>query len=148
MAKKTKSREDNTITIGCANPSWYLKQMRASGVPEDLIKKLQASTTREMKAIKKHMEQDGWDLDLDHVKGECLEPVISSWFEWYVMSRILKKGYMIVNKKNKYTGQYRFVVSKEKKRDRRTNSNNKASKKRAKNSRGRNSTQRKSVKSK
>lgn len=109
MAKK----KDDTFTIACAASSWYLKQMREAGIPEDLIKKLQAATTREMNVIDKHMEEDGWDLDLDHVKGECLEPVISSWFEWYVMSRILKRGYKIVNKKNKYTKAFRFVVTKD-----------------------------------
>lgn len=109
MAKK----KDDTITIGCAKPAWYLRQMREAGVPEDVIKKLQAATTREMNIIDKHMAEDGCDLNLDYVKGECLEPVLSSWFEWYIMSRILKRGYKIVNKKNKYTNAFRFVVTKD-----------------------------------
>lgn len=115
MAKKVKkSSEDKTITIQCAKPNYYLRQMREAGIDEDVLEALRAGIQRELREIDKHMKQDGWDLDFDHVKSEVLAPLVTSWFEWYLMSRCLKRGYYLRFDENEYTGQTRMVVSKRK----------------------------------
>ena len=107
-------KKDDTITINLAKPSFYLKMMREAGVDEEIITELRKSVNREMRSLDKHMEQAGWDLTLDYIKSECLAQILSGWYQSYITSRILQRGYGVENKENAYTKEHRFVVTKEK----------------------------------
>lgn len=99
--------------------------MKDKGISKEVIDILKKSVTREIKEIVKHMESDEWDLSFDHIKGECLEPLTSCWFEWYIMSKICEKGYELKFVKNEITDTSQLVVTKPK-RKKKTNGKRKS----------------------
>lgn len=86
--------------------------MKESGVPEDVLKVLKKQVAKEMRLLKKHMDADGWDLNFEFIKSECIAPIISNWFEWYLIAKINEKGYGLKFSKNKHTDESVFVITK------------------------------------
>ena len=114
--KKTTAKKKKIVTLKIGNPAAYLKLMKDSGISEEVFATLRKGINKELREVDKHMKEDGWDLSLDHIKHECLQPLIGSWYEWYIMARLCSKGYVITSKTNEHTGMTGLVVSKTKRK--------------------------------
>ena len=111
----TKKKTDDVV-FKIGKPTAYRKLMKESGISEEVFETLCKGINKELREVNKHMEKDGWDLSLDHIKHECLQPLIGGWFEYYLMARLCSKGYVIASKTNEHTGMTGLVVSKTKRK--------------------------------
>ena len=119
MTKKkttTKNKKTDDLVFKIGKPAVYLKLMKDSGISEEVFATLRKGINKELREVNKHMKEDGWDLSLDHIKHECLQPLTGNWYEWYIMARLCSKGYVITSKTNEHTGMTGLVVSKTKRK--------------------------------
>ena len=110
MTKKKSKKNDLEFVFKVGESRFYLNRLKEH-VPEELLEPLRKKINKELRRLDDHMEKDGWDLDFGHIKDDILNEIVSVWYEWYLMSRVVKKGYRLQFKKNAL-GQKKLMIVK------------------------------------
>lgn len=104
------SKKDEVVKVEVASSKYYLNKIKQT-VPPKLLDKLKRRVNKEIKDLDSHMEEHGWDLDFEYIKNDILNDIISHYFEWYLMARVMNRGHHLQFKKNKL-GSDKLMITK------------------------------------
>lgn len=96
-AKQAKLKDtdiDKKIIIKIGHSRQYHDSL-SKDLSQETMKRLKTAIQRQLKEIDEHMQTDGWPLDYAAIKDEILGETFSRWINWYIMSRICSRGYLV-----------------------------------------------------